>query len=53
MIIDKSTKDLWQSVDELCEDGKFAAIFDANGIETINDSFNHLAPAGRLIAYGM
>lgn len=32
--------------------GFFGAIFDANGVETLQSSYDHLAPSGRLIVYG-
>ena len=28
-------------------------MFDANGVETLQESFNHLAPGGRLVVYGV
>ena len=28
-------------------------MFDANGVETLQDSYNNLAPGGRLVVYGM
>jgi synaptic vesicle membrane protein VAT-1 len=31
---------------------KFDVIFDANGVETLSDSYRHLAPAGKLVIYG-
>ena len=27
-------------------------MFDANGVETLQESYNHLAPGGRLVIYG-
>lgn len=27
-------------------------MFDANGVETLQESYNHLAPGGRLVVYG-
>ena len=30
----------------------FAAIFDANGVATLSQSWKHLAPCGKLIVYG-
>ena len=28
-------------------------MFDANGVETLQESYNHVAPGGRLVVYGM
>ena len=51
MVIDKSSCELWASVEE--QSGKnFQAIFDANGTSTLNESYNHLGAGGRLIVYG-
>lgn len=45
-VIDKSTQPLWRDI------GEFDAVFDANGAETLRQSYEHLAPGGRLIIYG-
>lgn len=50
-IIDKSKEDLWAKVKEYAPDG-LAAAFDANGFSTMKESYNHLAPIGKLIVYG-
>ena len=50
-VIDKSMEPLWQRVEALAPDG-CDAIFDANGVATLADSYAHLAPAGRLLVYG-
>ena len=50
-VIDKSKEDLWKCIEEISPDG-YHAIFDANGIATINESYNHLAPMGKLVVYG-
>lgn len=50
-VIDKSSEDLWKKVEEFAPNGVDLA-FDANGVETIKESYNHLAPCGKLIAYG-
>lgn len=50
-IIDKSKEDLWKKVEEYAPKGVDLA-FDANGVETLKESYNHLAPCGKLIAYG-
>ncbi len=50
-VIDKSQGALWSRVRSLSPDG-YDAIFDANGVSTLADSYAHLAPAGRLLIYG-
>jgi synaptic vesicle membrane protein VAT-1 len=51
LIIDKSKEGLWEKVKEYAPEGVDLA-FDANGVETIKGSYEHLAPCGKLIAYG-
>lgn len=51
IIIDKSAEDLWGRAKELCPEG-YHAIFDANGASTMQDSYEHLAPTGKLLVYG-
>eukprot|EP00930_Biecheleria_cincta_P084798 TRINITY_DN74231_c0_g1_i1.p1 TRINITY_DN74231_c0_g1~~TRINITY_DN74231_c0_g1_i1.p1 ORF type:complete len:466 (+),score=74.56 TRINITY_DN74231_c0_g1_i1:91-1488(+) len=34
-------------------DAEFAAIFDANGVATFSNSYNHLARNGRMVIYGV
>ena len=48
VVIDKSSEELWPSAEEAAPEG-FAAVFDANGVATLQDSYNHLAPCGKLI----
>jgi len=50
-VIDKSTESLWQRAGELAPE-HFDAIFDANGVATLRQSYRHLAPTGRLVIYG-
>ena len=50
-VIDKSREDLWARAREICPDG-YDVIFDANGPATLKQSYQHLAPAGKLVAYG-
>ena len=50
-VIDKSNQVLWPEVERLAPDG-FDAVFDANGVETLKQSYDHLAPTGRLVVYG-
>lgn len=50
-VIDKSKENLWKKAKEYAPEG-FSAVFDANGFETLRQSYDHLAPGGRLIVYG-
>ncbi len=50
-IIDKSSEDLWKKVEEYAPEGVDLA-FDANGVETMKESYQHLAPCGKLMVYG-
>ncbi len=50
-VIDKSKENLWQKVKEYAPKGVDLA-FDANGFETLKQSYDHLASCGKLIAYG-
>lgn len=50
-IIDKSTQDLWKEVKKIAPDG-FDAVYDANGPETLMQSYHHLSPGGKLVVYG-
>jgi len=51
VVIDKSNEDLWSAAEKASPSG-FLAIMDANGVSTLNDSYKHLAPSGRLIVFG-
>lgn len=51
LVIDRSRADLWAAARGIAPGG-FAAVFDANGVATLADSYRHLAPAGRLVVYG-
>ena len=50
-MIDKSSSDLWAAARRAAPGG-FAAIFDANGVATLADSYRALARTGRLVIYG-
>ncbi len=50
-VIDKSQENLWARAREICPDG-YDVVFDANGPATLKQSYSHLAPAGKLVAYG-
>ena len=43
--------DLWQQASAAAPEG-YAVVADANGVSTLQHSFNHLAPTGRLIVFG-
>ena len=52
VVIDKSsTPDLWAAATAAAPGG-FAAIFDANGVATLADSYRSLAQTGTLCIYG-
>ncbi len=51
VVIDKSREDLWAKAQDTCPDG-FDVIFDGNGPETLKQSYQHLAPVGKLVTYG-
>ena len=50
-VIDKSKVGLWKEAERLVPDD-FHVIFDANGVSTLADSYEHLAPMGKLVIYG-
>ena len=50
-VIDKSKEILWQRVEEIAPYG-VDLIFDANGGKSLKEGYRHLAPTGKLIAYG-
>ena len=53
VVIDKSASlDFWKNVEDAVPNGLYAAIFDANGVSTLQQSYHHLSPTGRLIVYG-
>jgi len=51
VVIDKSSSDMWSIASKTSPNG-YAAIFDANGVSTLKDSYDHLGSMGRLIIYG-
>jgi len=51
IVIDKSRRDLWSRVRAVCPRG-CDVIFDANGPATLKQSYQHLAPCGKLVVYG-
>jgi len=50
-VIDRSTEDLWARAEAFAPGG-YDAIFDANGVATLGQSYRHIAPTGRLVIYG-
>lgn len=50
-VIDKSKENLWEKVRDYAPEGVDLA-FDANGAETLKQSYDHLAPCGKLFSYG-
>jgi synaptic vesicle membrane protein VAT-1 len=50
-VIDKSARALWPAAEALAPGG-YQAIFDANGVATLRDSYAHVAPTGKLVVYG-
>lgn len=51
VVIDKSTEPLWERARRAAPEG-YDAVLDANGPETLRNSYDHLAPEGRLVVYG-
>jgi NADPH:quinone reductase-like Zn-dependent oxidoreductase len=51
VVIDKSTQDLWGEAERFAPEG-YDVICDANGVETLGDSYDHLRRAGKLVIYG-
>jgi NADPH:quinone reductase-like Zn-dependent oxidoreductase len=50
-VIDKSSEDLWAKVRSICPTG-LDIVFDGNGPATLKQSYEHLAPSGKLVTYG-
>jgi len=50
-VIDKSKEDLWARAKEISNRG-YDLVLDANGVETLQKSYDHLRPAGKLVVYG-
>lgn len=51
VVIDKSTQDLWAEAKAFAPEG-YDIILDANGVETLGHSYDHLRRAGKLVVYG-
>jgi len=50
-VIDKRAEPLWPAAERHAPEG-YDVVLDANGAETLRQSYRHLAPAGRLVVYG-
>lgn len=50
-VIDKSTADLWAEARKLSPGG-YDLVLDANGVSTLRQSYEALAPTGKLLVYG-
>jgi len=50
-VIDKSAQDLWQQAERIAPNG-YDVVLDANGVDTLRQSYKHMAPGGRLVVYG-
>jgi len=50
-VIDRSSTDLWREAERLAPTG-YDIVLDANGVQTLMQSYRHLAPLGRLVVYG-
>ena len=50
-VIVKSTSDLWKEAEKMSPDG-YVTIFDANGVETLGNGYQHLCRCGKLVSYG-
>lgn len=51
LVIDKSAEPLWERARAHAPQG-FDVVLDANGVETLRQSYAHVAPGGRLVIYG-
>jgi NADPH:quinone reductase-like Zn-dependent oxidoreductase len=50
-VIDRATEDLWRRAEAISPRG-FDVVLDANGVSTLDGSYRHTAPMGRLVVYG-
>jgi NADPH:quinone reductase-like Zn-dependent oxidoreductase len=50
-VIDKSGQKLWQEAERFSPEG-YDIILDANGPETLKESYRHLSVGGKLVVYG-
>ena len=47
-MIDKSREDLWKAAERISPEG-YHVVLDANGVSTLQQSYRHLAPVGKLV----
>jgi NADPH:quinone reductase-like Zn-dependent oxidoreductase len=52
VVIDKSREDLWEAASNANRGSGYAVVADANGVSTLQGSYQHLCPTGRLIVFG-
>jgi NADPH:quinone reductase-like Zn-dependent oxidoreductase len=50
-VIDKSREKLWAAAEQHAPEG-YQSILEANGVETLRQSYAHLRPTGRVVIYG-
>ena len=50
-VIDKSSEPLWAAAERHAPKG-YDVVLDANGVETLRESYRHLRASGRLVIYG-
>jgi NADPH:quinone reductase-like Zn-dependent oxidoreductase len=50
-VIDKSREPLWTRAEQ-CRPEGYDVVFDANGVSTLKESYQHVRPTGRLVIYG-
>jgi len=50
-VIDKSTQALWPELERIAPEG-VELVLESNGAETLQQSYAHLRPMGRLVVYG-
>ncbi len=50
VVIDKSVQNLWEEARKCAPEG-YDVILDANGGETLKESYRHLSSGGKLVVY--
>jgi len=51
LVIDKSAQNLWAAAERFAPEG-YDVVCDANGVDTLGESYAHLRRAGKLVIYG-
>lgn len=51
-VIDRSSEDLWKAVERIAPRGA-DIVLESTGVATLSASYNHLAPAGYLVIFGL